>query len=411
VRILLRGGRVLGVHPQVPPGSGLLVDCDRILAILPPAEVASASADQVLDLEETTLLPGLIDAHVHLSMSAGRTHAAVWSDLETDTAQGALPFRVAGNAASALRAGITTIRDLGDHRLVSLALRQAAQRGLTESPSLLLAGAPLTTPGGHLHAIGAVARGVDQVRAAVRRLAHAGVDWIKVMASGGNMTPDSDSLHPQFTAAEMHAVVDEAHAAGKLVAAHALCTEAIRIAVKGGVDTIEHALWRSGDGRHDWDESTVELMAERGVTVTATLGGYLRNLLLAEHSSTDERAAHAATLDDFWAPYRRLRAAGVRVIAASDAGVRLTPIDDPAGMLQLLTDGFGLRLPEALELLTAEPALALRLPDRGWLGAGARADVLAVAGDLECDSRHLANVQMVMSGGQILRRPTHVKAS
>jgi imidazolonepropionase-like amidohydrolase len=382
----------------------LLVEHDRILAIVQPSEVESASADRVLDLEGATLLPGLIDAHVHMAMSAGATHEAVWSDLQADADQGALPYRVAGNAVAALRAGITTVRDLGDYQLVSLALRRAAQRGLVDAPTLLLAGMPLTCPGGHLHRMGFVVRGVEQVRAAVRQLVEAGVDWIKVMASGGNMTPESDGLHPQFTFAELEALVDEAHASGKWVAAHALCTEAIGRAVLAGVDTIEHGLWRGSDGRPCWDEKVVELMAQRGVTVTATLGGYLRASLAAERTRSEKADSRQADLAAFWEPYHRLRAAGVRVIAASDAGVRLTPIGDPARMLQLLVDGFGLPFGDALGLVTSEPAVALKLPDRGWFGAGARADILAIAGELARDSRQLEDVQMVMSGGRIVHR-------
>jgi len=402
VRSLIRCSRILGTRSETLPGSGLLVEDDRILAVLRPAEVRSASADQVLDLEDATLLAGLIDAHVHLSMSAGPTHDAVWSDLRADAADGVLAYRAAANAAAALQAGITTVRDLGDHQLVSLGLRRAERRGLAKTPNLLLAGAPITTPGGHLHPIGLVVRGVDQVRSAVRRLAEAGVDWIKVMASGGNMTAESDGLHPQFVAEELRALVEEAHELGKKVAAHALCTHAIRLAVEAGVDTLEHGLLRSADGQMEWNQAIVEQMAERGISVTATLGGYLRALMHDHAASTSVRSELAA----FWDPYQRLRAAGVRVIAASDAGVRLTPIGDPAGMLRLLCYGFDLSFPDALAMLTTEPALALGLADRGWLGPCARADVLAVRGELEGDARRLADVEMVMLGGRIVRRPS-----
>jgi imidazolonepropionase-like amidohydrolase len=280
-------------------------------------------------------------------------------------------------------------------------LRQAVRRNLLAAPDLLLAGPPITVPGGHLHRIGLVARGVDQARAAVHTALGHGIDVVKIMASGGIMTPESDSLRPQFALDELRAMVDVAHAAGTPVAAHALSVAAMRVAVEAGVDTIEHGRWIGPDGQPEWDPSLAERMARQEIAVTFTLGGYLRRDLPRNVGD-----AVPTTLTAFWEPYARLRAAGVHVIAASGAGVRLTPIDDPAGMLELLVNGFGVRSVEALDLLTRHPADALGLPDRGRLERGARADVIALDGDPRQDPSALRRVRLVVQDGRPSRPPS-----
>lgn len=380
--------RAAGLTGRLHGMCALMVEGTRIVAVLNARDAESASADKYVDLPEVTLAPGLIDAHVHLSMNAAPSHADVWKGLEDEARLGTLSNRVTSSAEAALRAGITTVRDLGDVAAITLQVR--AHRTVT-MPKLLLAGPPITSPGGHLDQIGLVARGPEQVRDAAQSLVRQGVDVVKVMASGGNMTTHSDGLRPQFSVDELRAIVEVAHEAGIPVTAHALCVEAIRVAVEAGIDSIEHATMRGADGLDDWDHRLVERMARQGVWVTVTLGGYLRELPPAHPD-----------LGRFWAPFARLRAAGVRVVAASDAGVRLTPIDAPAGMLSLLIDGFRLPGQDALDLLTREPADALGLQDRGRLEPCSTADVIGLDGDPTMDATALRRVRLAVRAGELV---------
>jgi len=391
--------RAEGLVSHDPTARALLVVGDQIAAVLSSAEARHVVAKTTVELPRCTLLAGLIDAHVHLVMGAAPTHEDVWRTLDDEIASETLAHRAAHSARAALGAGITTVRDLGDVAWTTLGLRQAVERGLLDAPDLLLAGPPITSPGGHLHRFGLVVSGVDEARAAVGQLLDRGVDVVKVMASGGIMTPESDSLRPQFSLDELRAIVQVAHAAGKPVAAHALSVAAIRLAVEAGADTIEHGRWLGPAGEAEWDAALVDTMARTGVVVTVTLGGYLRRDV-----QSDGVARASSTLSDFWKPYARLRSAGVRVIAASDAGVRLTPISDPAGILELLIDGLKMPGAEALDLLTRCPAEALCLSDRGRLDVGTRADVIAVEGDPRADPSALRRVRLVMQAGSVVHR-------
>jgi imidazolonepropionase-like amidohydrolase len=402
MRTLVRAGRLIGPAGSLPPGSSLLLEDERIEALLDPSESEGIQADRLLDFSAWTVLPGLVDAHVHLAMGAGSSHEAVWRQIRRDTVEGLLPFRVARNACAAMRAGLTTVRDLGDRDGVTLGLRRAARAGLAEAPDLVLAGSPITSPGGHLCNIGIIARGVKAVQVAVEQLVTAGVDQIKVIASGGNMTPGSNPLLPQFDAQELAALVNAAHAAGKRVAAHALCATAIRLAVQAGADTIEHGLWQDERGEDAFDPVLAEQMARSGVAVVMTLSGYLRRDLPGPNDKPGEAEAKQQRLAHFWAPYARLRKAGVRVVAASDAGVRFTPISHPARMLKLLVYGFRLPLREALAMLTVEAAAAIGLTDRGALVGGQRADLVAVEGDLLADPSVLRQVRAVLLAGRLV---------
>jgi imidazolonepropionase-like amidohydrolase len=151
-----------------------------------------------------------------------------------------LILRMAGAGRAMLEAGITTVRDLGAPTDLALSLREAFATGLARGPRLLVSGAPITTTGGHCHFLGGEADGELELRKAVRERVKAGCDWIKVMATGGNMTRGTNTLAPQYTVAELAAVVDDAHRLRRRVTAHCHGTAGIRNAVVAGVDTIEH---------------------------------------------------------------------------------------------------------------------------------------------------------------------------
>ena len=211
-------------------------------------------------------------------------------------------------ARRTLHAGITTVRDLGDRSY--LATRVAARAGDEPMPTIVAAGPPITTPGGHCHFLGVSASGADELRASVRDHVDRGVGVIKVMASGGQVTEGSDPTVAQYSAAEMRALVDEAHRHGLPVVAHAHSAAAIAHAVAAGVDGIEHCTFMTSDGVHA-DQEVIDAIARQRIVVGATVGR-LPGFAAPPHLAT--------MLDAIRANFRRLREAGVSVLAGTDRG-------------------------------------------------------------------------------------------
>jgi imidazolonepropionase-like amidohydrolase len=222
----------------------VLIDGQRVVAVQAGAQPPAGT--EVIDLGAATLLPGLIEAHLHLALDAsedpvGRLAAA--GDAEVLDR-----MRVA--ARSCLDAGITTVRDLGDRGYLALRLREEFAGDVTAGPHVVAAGPPITTPRGHCWYLGGEAEGAGGIRAAVRVHAERGVDVIKVMASGGGMTPGTRLDQAQYGLGELRAAVEEAHQHGLPATAHAHAAPAIAGAVAAGFDMIEHCTFATADGFH-----------------------------------------------------------------------------------------------------------------------------------------------------------------
>lgn len=276
-------------------------------------------------------------------------------------------------ARASLAAGVTTVRDLGDVRYLAARIRTETARDPHAGPEVLAAGPPITTPGGHCWFLDGEASGAAQLRARVCAHARRGVDVIKVMASGGRMTPGSEPWASQFSTAELAVVREEAHRASLPSAAHAHGVDSIRSAVRAGFDTIEHATFMTPAGLAPRPELVDELAAT-GVFVSLTLGTHADGPPLVE--------AERRRIEDVLALADRMRAAGVTLVCSSDAGVSA---HKPHGLLPhsvaALTRA-GCTTAEALRAATATAADACRVGDRkGRLARGHDADVLAVAGD------------------------------
>ena len=401
----IRGGTVLtgdGGEPLTDMAIGLRQGL--IERVTPWAELDDASRSGATDLREHTIAPGLVDAHVHLLFTCEIDHEVTRAAFETSS-PAELALTGARNALECLLGGITTVRDLGDTRLVVLALRDAIAAGTLPGPRVLSAGAPLTTTGGHLHWCGNTADSVDEVRKAVRALCTAGVDVLKVMASGGNMTRESNVRDPQFTVEELTVAVNEAHRFQRRVAAHTLNAESIRRSVGAGVDTLEHCLWRDRNGVPLPADELVKLLQGSATSVTVTLAGIQRALLPDADPSDVERAAALAAsptgdLADDFAWVKPLIDAGVNVALASDAGVRFTPFRRFHETVRCGIEGFGVTPSQAVGMATYNAAKSLGIADEvGLIAPGMRADLVVFEGTQV--SQTLGAVHQVYQDGRL----------
>jgi imidazolonepropionase-like amidohydrolase len=268
----------------------LLVDGPTIVAVDHATDPPPGA--EVVDLADAMLLPGLIDTHVHLAFDGSADPVAALAGRDDTAALGAMS--AAGRAA--LRAGITTVRDLGDRDYLSLELR-----GADDLPTIVAAGPPITTPAGHCYFLGGPTEPTPEaLRAAVRERAERGVDIIKVMASGGTMTPGTRQEVAQFTPKQLRVVVDEAHRLGLPVTAHAHGTAAIRGALDAGVDGMEHVSFWSADGVDDPGDLVRRIVDSRvavGITGgVAPVPGAAPPAAVVMHP--DAAAAHDVELSD-----------------------------------------------------------------------------------------------------------------
>lgn len=381
--VVVRDGKIAGVFQgKVPEG------------------VVPAGAT-TLDYRGATLLPGLIDAHVHLNFPADGTSI---EELAREP-DGVVVAAGASSARRALDAGITTVRDTGSRLTTTFELRRALQLGYGRGPRIRACGQPITITGGHTWYLGGEADGEDQLRRKVRTMVKSGADAIKIMASGGG-TLGTTSWLPSFSRGELTAIADEAHRMGRKVTAHCLCAEAIEFAVDAGVDQLEHAGFIVDDAGHqEFVPSIAEKVARAGVAVTSTLavGGFVVKTMEARTQRTPEDQAlldqWRRMLDENLSHMRQLREAGVQLIAGTDAGWRFTPFDGLAEELALLHES-GMPAMDALMAATSRSAEVMGIESElGTVQEGQVADIIAVHGDPLKDLRTLSNVRLVLQGG------------
>jgi imidazolonepropionase-like amidohydrolase len=378
----------------LPGGATVLVDADRIVGV----ETGRADLPDGVEVTEYagTVLPGLVDCHTHLVADAtfgGLERAGAMPDEALDRV-------IADSLRAHAVAGVTTVRDLGDRDYRTLAVRE--RPGL---PRVVASGPPITTPGGHCHFLGGAVDG--DLRAAVAEHAEHGVDVIKVMASGGFATPGTDQLGAQFTVAELAALVDQAHAAGHPVVAHAHSLLGMQNALAAGVDGIEHFTGLTSEGPQI-DDELLDEVARRGVYVDLTMGND-RSVHALMPAPPPPVAALMARLgvtsfDAFYLSrigvFSRLREHGVAVVTGVDSGMGLAKRHGNAWRtVGELVEG-GYPVAEALAAATSVAAEACGLAgETGRLAEGYAADLLVLDGDLAQDPALLSAPQEVLVRG------------
>lgn len=380
--LALHGANIWDGLADSPIAASITLQDGLIAAVTPPG---AASAPGGLDLAGCTIIPGLIEGHAHLCFNAATDWRAVY---DADTAA-MMALRMAQNGRRMLEAGITTVRDLGAPTALSIEMRDAFASGLAPGPRLLVAGAPITTTGGHCWFMGGEADGELGIRKAVREHVKAGVDWIKVMATGGNMTPRTNTFAPQFTVAELRACIDEAHRLRRKVTAHAHGSEGIRVATEAGIDMIEHCSF-TAPGGYDYNPADGARIAAARIGVSPTISiGYLT------WPDDGRRTRRAEIMQD-------MIAQGCNVLMSTDCGIPGVPHEALGAAIKVLADMSGLRPVEALRLATSTSARLLGLPDRGTIVPGNLADLLVLDGDPTQDLTALERVRYVFKGGQLV---------
>jgi imidazolonepropionase-like amidohydrolase len=388
VTIVLRAASLFdGTSDTLMSDPVVILDGGTITAVGPALPVPDGAT--VVDLGGATILPGLVDAHVHLAFDASTD--PVGNLAARDDAEAVAAMTAA--ARHAARGGVTTVRDLGDRGYLSLVIRDAAAAD-PSLPTIVASGPPVTSPGGHCHYLGGAAvTGEDGIRAAVREHADRGVDIIKIMASGGNLTQGSLPEVSQFGAAELRAAVDEAHRLGLPVTAHAHGTQAIVDALAAGVDGLEHVSFMNADSVDAIPDEVLAAIVSRRVVVGMTLG-------IMPVPGIVPPPAVLSRMPLMMAGLRRMHDAGAVMIAGTDAGIAPVKPHDALRWAVTQLGPIGMTPIGALRSATSAAAAACGLGDRkGRLAPGYDADILALDGDPLRDPDALHRIRAVYVRG------------
>ena len=375
---LYSGGLVFDGKGNLQENQGVLVDDQKISKVAPCGEFDGFSGDKV-DTSGGTLLPGLIDCHVHLVYSGEADPKSRLLNLKP----GQIVMNAFENAQKTLRSGVTSIRDLGGRDYLEFAVRDACNSGRQLGPTIKAAGRMICMTGGLGNVFGRIADGPDEVLKAVREQIHAGSDVIKLMATGGVMTPGVNPEDAHYTEEELRVGVNEGHRFHRTCASHAQGSAGILNAVRAGMDSIEHGIFMT--------QECLEAMLEKGTYLVPTLAA-VNNIYINRDKGIPDfivektirvRERHHQSIKMFYE-------AGGKIAMGTDAGTPFNVHGDNSQELQFMVD-LGISNSDALSFSTADAADLMGLADRGQISEGYIADLLIVSGNPVEDISVVAN--------------------
>lgn len=406
--VYVRAGRLFdGTSDHVRENMVIVALGDRIQTVAPAGAVSIPAGATVVDLSHATVLPGLIDCHTHMDSRADR-YDEIYRFKDTPFSRA---FAATVHARRTLEAGFTSIRDVGSLPFLAVDLRNSINEGLVPGPRIVASGPGISITGGHgdlnnyspqtqVHMFPAerdfeIADGVDQVRHLVRAQVKYGVDVIKILATGGVLSKGDSPGAPQFTPEELKAAADEAHMAGRKIAAHAHGAQGIKNAILAGIDSIEHASLIDDEG--------IRLAKEHGTYLVMDIYnddyilGKAIEFGLPQENVEKEKMVGQLQRESF----ARAVKAGVKMAFGTDAGVY--PHGDNAKQFFYMVK-FGMTPAQAIHAATSNAAdLIGRAKDVGTIEPGKFADLIAVTADPLQDVRALENVGFVMKGGVVVK--------
>jgi len=406
--VYIRAGRLFdGTGDKLRENVVIVVTGDRIENVAPAGSVSIPANATVVDLSKATVLPGLIDCHTHLGARADR-YDEIYNFKDTPFHSA---FAAVLNARKTLEAGFTSVRDVGSAPFLAVDLRNSINEGFLPGPRIVASGPGISITGGHgdLNNFSPqtrvtmfpeerdfqIADGVDQIRHVVRSQVKYGVDVIKILATGGVLSKGDSPGAPQFTPEELKAAAEEAHMAGRKIAAHAHGTQGIKNAILAGIDSIEHASLIDDEG--------IRLAKERGVYLVMDIYnddyilGKAIEFGLPKENVEKEKMVGRLQRENF----ERAVKGGAKMAFGTDAGVY--PHGDNAKQFFYMVK-YGLTPAQAIRAATSNAAdLIGRAKDVGTIETGKFADVIAVTGNPLDDVRALENVGFVMKGGVVYK--------
>ena len=378
MRTVLAGSRIFDVESRQVVAADVVIEADRIIQV-----GTDLDADQSVDLTGRTILPGIIDSHVHVMFSSLDIFGAIQQPYSLRF------YQAIANLDKTIRAGITSVRDAGG---ADLGVKLAVDQGMINGPHMQIAIGMLSQTGGHgdgwlpsgthmrfmdgMHpgAPSTIVDGPDEMRKKVRELVRAGADVIKVATSGGVLSPRSNPRHAHFDVAELQALVAEASAAGLFVMAHAQATQGIKNAIRAGIRSIEHGIYL--------DDEAIEMMITHGTYLVPTLvapTGVSKAAAAGARVTEASIRKAAEVIDVHRESFERAVRAGVKIAMGTDTGV--TPHGENLDELTLMEQG-GMAPGDVLHAATQSAADLLGIGDQvGSITAGKRADLTIIDGD------------------------------
>ncbi len=379
-----------GTGGPLLPEHSVLVEGDRISWVGPAAQAPEVPGARVVDGTGRTLLPGLMNNHVHLGADVAE------SARSGDTLAGSVveaTVHATNNLRETIATGVTSVRDCGSVEGFAIEVRDLVERGVIPGPRVQAAGRVITMTGGHGHFIGRQADGPWGIAAATRAELKCGADFIKIMSTGGVLTKGVSPLQTALHVEELAAAVAEAHNAGKRITSHAIGGQGVKNAILAGLDSIEHACFM--------DDEAIQLALDRGTIIVPTLIAVRR---IADNGDSLPAWMYEKVMLEAEASERSFRAAvaaGVTIACGTDAGTPYNPHGELPGELELMVE-FGMTPVQALVAATSTSAVNFDLADElGTVAEGRLADLLLVEGDPTTSISAVRDVVLVLKGGEV----------